>query len=218
MHLVAVFFGLLYVHTCNRKEFFEYKSGEIHYNLITKDFIFGLAISNMGYLPGLYASSALSLTDISKVNLVQNIAKLPSFLSSAFGQTLLIGTLASEHFQKKFYVKLYLLTAIFSLLLFILYIYYIEDKFFLAYKQSTLIVCIIFLYSLIQMVADVYVTKSKGVAANSTRKSWMVIYYFSFIVLMIFIDAANIDKYAALVLACEIIRIVLILNNEKKYT
>jgi hypothetical protein len=50
MHLVAVFFGLLYVHTCNRKEFFEYKSVEIHYNLITKDFIFPLKYHHLKFL------------------------------------------------------------------------------------------------------------------------------------------------------------------------
>ena len=217
LHLAAVFFGLMYVRSCERNEFYEYKTGNTHYSLITRDFIFGLAVSNMGYLPGLYASSALSVPDISKVNLVQNIAKLPSFLSSAFGQTLLIGTLASERFQKIFYLKLCLLTATFSFVLLILYMFYIEDKFFIAYKENTLIVCIIFFYSFVQMVADVYATKSKGVAANSTRKSWMVMYYFSFVFLMIFFGTASIGKYVVLVLVCEMVRIGFILINEKKH-
>lgn len=215
LHLIAVLFGMMYVHSCERNQLYDYKSSDIHYGLITRDFIFGLAVSNMGYLPGLYASAALSLSDVSKVNLVQNIAKLPSFLSSAFGQTLLIGTLASEDFNKKFYLKLYFITAIFSILLFLLYTLFIEEKFFIAYKQNISIICIIFIYSFLQMVADVYATKSKGVAANSAAKSWIAAYYFSFIFLIIFFDAANINKYVVLVLVCEIIRMGLVVIHEK---
>lgn len=218
LHLMAVFLGMMYVRSSQHNQLYEYKSGDIHYGLVTKDFIFGLALSNMGYLPGLYASTALSLSDISKVNLVQNIAKLPSFLSSAFGQTLLVGVLAEENFKKVFYIKLFALTSLLSIVLFSAYIFYIEDKFFMAYRQNILTIGIIFIYSFIQMLADVYVTKSKGISVKSTRKFWIIIYYLSFIFLMIFFDTANINKYVVLVLLCELARIGLVIIYEKKYS
>lgn len=218
LHLMAVFLGMMYVMSSQHNQLYEYKSGDINFGLISRDFIFGLALSNMGYLPGLYASTALSLSDISKVNLVQNIAKLPSFLSSAFGQTLLVGVLASENFKKVFYIKLFALTSLLSIALFTAYIFYIEDKFFMAYKQNILTIGIIFIYSFFQMLSDVYVSKSKGVAVKSTRKSWIAVYYFSFIFLMIFIDSANINKYIFLVLLCELARIGLVIIHEKKHS